>query len=97
MIMQIHQINQLSYPGTLEKNWQDSLHEGDVILLIEDGILRLAIKPETISRLLQQKQVSLYFLESDAIAYGLSPDIGTRLSDKEWVDIALYTSSIISW
>ncbi|MBJ7536662.1 DsrH/TusB family sulfur metabolism protein [Marinomonas transparens] len=94
--MQLHQINQLAYSSDLESLWQDSLQAGDSLLLIEDGILRTN-NINDLRTLIESKKVSLYYLQSDADAYGLSPTIGTALSDSEWVDITLSAQSNISW
>jgi tRNA 2-thiouridine synthesizing protein B len=95
--MRLHQINQLDYPATLEATWQNSLQAGDQILLIEEGFLRLIQHTDTMQTLAKEKQAKLYYLQSDAIAYGLSPQLGTALSEEEWVDLTFAAEANISW
>ena len=95
--MRLHQINQLTYPAALETTWQNSLQVGDHILLIEEGILRTAHHSEALKKLIDEKQVKLYYLQRDAMAYGLSDVIGVALSDEEWVDITFSADANISW
>jgi len=97
LIMRIHQINQLDYPATLEVMWQNSLQTGDQILLIEEGILRTMHHTEALKKLIEEKQVTCYYLQSDAMAYGLPHTIGTALSDEEWVNITFSADANISW
>ncbi|MFQ3187155.1 MAG: tRNA 2-thiouridine synthesizing protein B, partial [Marinomonas primoryensis] len=47
--------------------------------------------------LITEKQIALYYLKSDAMAYGLLPTIGNALSDEEWVDITFSADANISW
>ncbi|WP_421854723.1 DsrH/TusB family sulfur metabolism protein [Marinomonas sp.] len=95
--MRLHQINQLDYPAALETTWQNSLLAGDQILLIEEGFLKLIQQASTMQTLIETKQAKLYYLQSDAIAYGLSPKLGTALSDEEWVDLTFAAEANISW
>lgn len=95
--MQLHQINQLSYSTDLEMTWQNSLKEGDQVLLIEEGILRTTQTLEALQQLSQAKQVEVFYLQSDATAYGLSPKIGKALSDEEWIDLTFSATSNITW
>ncbi|RBP83581.1 hypothetical protein EBI01_07560 [Marinomonas rhizomae] len=95
--MQLHQINQLDYPATLEATWQNSLQTGDQILLIEDGFLRTIHQANAMQTLMKEKQVEFYYLQSDATAYGLSPKLGIPLSDEEWVDLTFSAETNISW
>jgi tRNA 2-thiouridine synthesizing protein B len=95
--MRLHQINQLTYPEPLETTWQNSVQTGDSILLIEESILRALHQINALSALITEKQITLYYLQSDATAYGLSPSIGTALSDEEWVDITFSAEANISW
>ena len=96
LIMRLHQINQLTYPLTLETTWQNSLQIGDQILLIEEGILRTTHHSDALKKLITEKQIALYYLKSDAMAYGLLPTIGNALSDEEWVDITFSADANIS-
>lgn len=98
--MRLHQINQLSYPAALETTWQDSLQAGDQVLLIEEGFLRTQQSnafSNTLKNMVESKEVTLYYLQSDAAAYGLSSNIGVPLSDEEWVDITFSANANISW
>lgn len=98
--MQLHQINQLTYPATLETTWQDSLQAGDQILLIEGGFLRtqqLDVFSNDLKKMIENKEIKLFYLQSDATAYGLSSDIGVALSDEEWVDMTFSADTNISW
>lgn len=95
--MRLHQINQLDYSATLEATWQNSLQTGDQILLIEEGFLKLIQQASTMQTLIEAKQAELYYLQSDAVAYGLSPTLGTALSDEEWVNLTFAAEANISW
>ncbi|MCW8356819.1 MULTISPECIES: DsrH/TusB family sulfur metabolism protein [Marinomonas] len=95
--MRLHQINQLDYPATLEATWQNSVQAGDQILLIEEGFLRTIQQTSLIQTLINAKQAELYYLKSDAAAYGLSPKLGIALSDEEWVELTFSAESNISW
>ncbi|NLQ16701.1 hypothetical protein HGG82_03550 [Marinomonas sp. M1K-6] len=95
--MQLHQINQLDYPATLETTWQNSLQSGDQILLIEAGILRIIQHADAMQKLIAEKNITLYYLQSDATAYGLSPNLGTALSDEKWVELTFAAKANISW
>jgi tRNA 2-thiouridine synthesizing protein B len=95
--MRLHQINQLDYPTTLETTWQNSVQTGDQILLIEEGFLRLIQHTNAIQTLAEEKQAELYYLQSDAKAYGLSSNLGTALSEEEWVDLTFAAEANISW
>lgn len=93
--MTLNQLNKYAYSGNLETLWQNSLQAGDAILLIEEAILRL----QSAQFISWQKQnnIPVYYLESDAQAYGLTPSIGTSLSDEQWVDTTLSANKHISW
>lgn len=93
--MTLNQLNKYAYSGDLETLWQNSLQAGDAILLIEEAILRL----QSTQFITWQKQnnIPVYYLESDAQAYGLTPNIGTPLSDEQWVDTTLSADKHISW
>lgn len=95
--MRLHQINKLDYPVTLETTWQNSLQAGDQILLVEDGFLRSIQHTDTMQTLIEEKQVTLYYLQSDATAYGLSPKVGIALTDEEWVELTFAADANISW
>ncbi|MCB5160799.1 DsrH/TusB family sulfur relay protein [Marinomonas algarum] len=95
--MQLHQINQSEYPVSLETLWQNSLQVGDQVMLIEEGVLRLTQDSQAMQTLIKEKNVTLYYLQSDALAYGLSPSIGTPLSDAEWVTLTFQAEKNISW
>ncbi|MBR7888343.1 hypothetical protein J9B83_05240 [Marinomonas sp. A79] len=95
--MRLHQINQLDYPASVEANWQNSLQDGDHILFIEAGILRLVHQVNTVKALIDGKNIEVYYLQSDAVAYGLSPNIGTALSDEDWVNTTFNAEANISW
>lgn len=95
--MRLHQINQLTYPLVLEATWQNSLQSGDRILLIEEGFLRTTHHSDALEKLIDEKQIELYYLQSDAMAYGLLPTLGSALSDEEWVDITFSADANISW
>ncbi|ETX09447.1 hypothetical protein MUS1_08840 [Marinomonas ushuaiensis DSM 15871] len=98
--MRLHQINQLAYPSTLETTWQDSVQAGDQILLIEEGFLRTQQPdafPSALNQLIEKKEIELYYLQSDANAYGLPSNIGIPLSDEEWVDMTFSANTNISW
>lgn len=97
LIMTLHQINQLSYPLSTETTWQDCLQTGDQILLIEEGILRTQQNKVELETLLANKQVSLYYLQADANAYGINPAIGEALSEEQWVNITFSAEKNISW
>jgi len=97
LIMRLHQINQLDYYVTLEKMWQNSLQAGDQILLIENGFLRIIQQTNAMQTLLEKTSTELYYLQSDAQAYGLTPKLGTALSDDEWVDLTFAADANISW
>jgi tRNA 2-thiouridine synthesizing protein B len=96
-MMRLHQINQLTYPEPLESTWQNSLQTDDQILLIESGILRIVQNTDALQKLIDAKNTQLFYLQSDAIAYGLSPSIGIGLSDKEWVNLTFNAEANISW
>jgi tRNA 2-thiouridine synthesizing protein B len=95
--MRLHQINQLAYSTKLETTWQNSLKAEDQVLLIEEGILRIHQNTTELQALSQAKQVKLYYLQSDATAYGLAPTIGIALSDEEWVEMAFSATANITW
>lgn len=95
--MRLHQINQLDYPETIEASWQNSLQSGDQIVLIESGILRLVQHSNMMQTLLDDKNIALYYLQNDATAYGLSPKIGTPLTDEEWVTLTYHANTHLSW
>ncbi|UTV98500.1 hypothetical protein KDW99_14725 [Marinomonas rhizomae] len=95
--MRLHQINQLDYPAALETTWQNSVQSGDQILLIEEGFLRLIQHTSTLQTLLEKTQAEFYYLQSDATAYGLSPKLGTALSEEEWVELTFNAEANISW
>lgn len=96
-IMRLHQVNQLSYSADLERTWQNSLNEGDQVLLIEEAILRTVQTPKILEQLSQTKKLRVFYLHSDAVTYGVSPKIGKALSDEEWVDLTFAATSNISW
>ncbi|MCV2401298.1 hypothetical protein OFY17_00250 [Marinomonas sp. C2222] len=95
--MTLHQINRLAYPLSTETTWQDCLQIGDQILLIEEGILRTQQNKVELEALLASKQVTLYYLQADADAYGIIPSIGEALSEEQWVDTTLSAEKNISW
>ena len=95
--MRLHQINQLDYPATLEATWQNSLQAGDQILLLEDGFLRLIHQTNALQQLVEEKKATVYYLQSDATAFGLSPQLGQALTDEEWVDLTFAAEANISW
>ncbi|MEO9275789.1 DsrH/TusB family sulfur metabolism protein [Marinomonas sp. 5E14-1] len=95
--MTLHQINQLSYPTELESIWQNGLKKGDQLLLIEEGILRLSQDHSQLKSLIETKGIELLYLQSDAVAYGLTPSLGNILSDEEWVQTTFSANAIISW
>ena len=95
--MQLHQLNKLFDSSDVENIWINALNAGDQILLIEDGILRYQFQNSTLKTLIDKKGIALFYLTSDAFAYGIKPTIGTGLSDAEWVDITLAAASNISW
>lgn len=95
--MQLHQINQLDYPHTIESCWQNGLQVGDQIVLIESGLLRLTQHSKAMNALSDAKGVTLYYLQSDANAYGVFPSIGTPLTDEEWVTLTFNAETHISW
>ena len=95
--MRLHQINQLTYPEPLESTWQNSLQTNDQVLLIESGILRTVQNAATLQIAIETKNTQLYYLQSDAVAYGISPKIGIGLSDQEWVDLTFASEANISW
>ncbi|MEO9655606.1 DsrH/TusB family sulfur metabolism protein [Marinomonas sp.] len=93
--MTLLQLNKYAYSAELEALWQQSLQPGDAIMLIEEAILRLQSPP--FLAWLESKNIPLYFLQSDAEAYGLEPDAGTPISEMEWVDTTLAADRHISW
>ncbi|KZN14585.1 hypothetical protein [Marinomonas sp. TW1] len=95
--MTLHQINQLSYANHIEPLWQQSLKQGDAVLLIEEAILRLTQPHLTSMTPLEEKHICLYYLQRDAEGYGVQPSLGKALSDTEWVELAFSASSHISW
>lgn len=95
--MRLHQINKLDYPAALETTWQSSLQAGDQILLIEDGFLKSIQYVNAMQTLTKEKKVALYYLQSDATAYGLSPKVGIALTDEEWVELTFAAEANISW
>jgi len=95
--MQLHQLNQLAYPSTIEDAWINSIHPGDTILLIEEAILRCQIQHHSLRETIESKDALLFYLESDALAYGINPRLGTALTNEEWVNITLTADSNISW
>ncbi|QUX96678.1 hypothetical protein C0J08_15305 [Marinomonas sp. CT5] len=95
--MRLHQINQLEYPATFETTWQNSVQAGDQILLIEEGFLRLVHHANALQQLTKEKTAEVYYLQSDATAYGLSPQFGQALSDEEWVELTFSAEANISW
>lgn len=95
--MQLHQINKLSYSASVETLWPNALQAGDVILLIEEAILRTQTQAKALTALCQEKDVSLRYLSSDVLAYGIQPTIGHALTDEEWVETTLSAESNISW
>ncbi|PYF84057.1 tRNA 2-thiouridine synthesizing protein B [Marinomonas alcarazii] len=97
LIMRLHQINQLDYPASLETTWQNSLQAGDQVLLIEDGFLKSIQYAEKMQTLIKEKEITLYYLQSDVAAYGLSPTVGVALTDEEWVELTFAAEANISW
>ena len=95
--MRLHQRNQLDYPATLEATWQNSVQTGDQILLIEEGFLRTIQQTSVLQTLINAKQAELYYLKSDATAYGLSPKLGIALPDEDWVELTFSAASTFSW
>lgn len=95
--MRLHQINQLTYPEPLESTWQNSLQTGDQVLLIESGILRTLQQTDTLRALMALKNSQLFYLQSDAAAYGITPTIGSGLSDEDWVTLTFSAEANISW
>ncbi|WP_394178406.1 DsrH/TusB family sulfur metabolism protein [Marinomonas posidonica] len=95
--MTLHQINQLSYTNNTESLWQQSLKQGDAVLLIEEAILRLTQPHSTPMTLLEENHICLYYLQRDAEGYGVQPSLGKALSDTEWVELTFFASSHISW
>ncbi|AEF54034.1 DsrH/TusB family sulfur metabolism protein [Marinomonas posidonica] len=95
--MTLHQINQLSYSNDTESLWQQSLKQGDAVLLIEEAILRLTQVHSTHMTSLEEKHIRLYYLQRDAEAYGIEPSLGQALSDTEWVELTFSAPSHISW
>lgn len=95
--MQLHQINQLAYPSDIEQTWRNALQLGDSVLLLEEAVLRSTAQHGILEALIEAKQLSLFYLQSDALAYGVTPTLGTALSDEEWVTITLSADANISW
>lgn len=95
--MQLHQLNQHTYSETIEETWQHSLQKGDTLVLIEEAILRTIHQKKLLKSLIEKQGISLYYLQADAQAYGLTPDIGSALDDAQWVEITLCADSNISW
>ncbi|MEL0638139.1 MULTISPECIES: DsrH/TusB family sulfur metabolism protein [Marinomonas] len=96
-MMQLHQLNQLAYPNDIEQTWINSLKIGDTLCLIEEAILRCQTQHDTLKALIEQKDISLFYLKSDTLAYGVNPTLGTALSDDEWVHMTLTSDTNISW
>ena len=97
LIMTLHQINQLSYSTELENIWQNGLKKGDQLLLIEEGVLRLSQNHSQLQSLIETRGIELFYLQSDAVAYGLTSSLGRMLSDEEWVQTTFSADAIISW
>lgn len=95
--MQLYQLNQHSYPESIENTWQHSLQKKDVVILIEEAILRTVSQKKLLKALIEDKGITLYYLQADAQAYGMSPSIGKALDDEQWADITLSADANISW
>ncbi|MGR0277749.1 DsrH/TusB family sulfur metabolism protein [Marinomonas dokdonensis] len=93
--MTLFQLNKYAYSAELEALWQSSLQPDDAIMLIEEAIMRLQSPP--FLAWLESKSIPLYYLQSDAEAYGLEPQAGTPLTEIEWVETTLAADKHISW
>ncbi|REG86748.1 tRNA 2-thiouridine synthesizing protein B [Marinomonas pollencensis] len=86
------------YPVDIEQTWHHALQVGDALLLLEEAILRCTTEQQAmLASLVAEKSLCLYYLQSDALAYGVDPAIGTALNDQEWVTLTLSADANISW
>lgn len=94
--MKLYQINQSSYPATVENDWQQSLTAGDAVFFFESGILRAVQEKNTIDAL-NQRGILVFYRQRDLEGYGIKPMVGHGISDNEWVALTARSHSIVSW
>lgn len=94
--MSLYQINQSHYPETVEHDWQNSLKDGDSVLLIEAGVLRTA-KHDIALEALNAKNIRILLRDSDVKAYGIQPQLGECITDEQWLHETTLHERIISW
>ena len=94
--MKLYQINQSSYPASVEYDWQATLENGDAIILIESGVLRCAQDVEKLNALIE-KGVQIFLRQQDLQGYGLSSTLGKAISDVQWVSLTTQYTKIVSW
>lgn len=91
--MTLHIVNQSPHAGNALNDCLDALHDGDVILLIEDGVYA-ACSP-VLSRL---PASAAYCLDADAEARGvaIAPPL-TAINESQWVALCTQHNPIVSW
>ncbi|CUB02546.1 DsrH/TusB family sulfur relay protein [Marinomonas fungiae] len=94
--MKLYQVNQYQYPKSVEDDWINSLSAGDAVLLLEAGVLRALSQPKLFNTL-QEKQVKLFWRQTDLKAYGIQAITGEAISDLEWVELTQEYSKIVAW
>ncbi|WP_078085876.1 sulfurtransferase complex subunit TusB [Microbulbifer mangrovi] len=91
--MTLHIVSQSPFSGSALKDCLSAFADGDALLLIEDAVY--AAKGQTITQL---KGKSVYCLEPDAVARGISIDPAIEAIDEtRWVSLCTEHNPIVSW
>lgn len=91
--MTLHIVNQSPHAGNALNDCLQAFHEGDLLLLIEDGVY--AAYGTTLSRLPKQ---AAFCLSADAEARGIEVDPSiTAIDEARWVDLCTQHNPIVSW
>ncbi|MBM6549590.1 DsrH/TusB family sulfur metabolism protein [Marinomonas ostreistagni] len=94
--MKLYQINQSLYPVTVEQDWLNTLQQGDAVLFMESGVLKVQQCRAQIE-LLDERGVLIFYRQSDLDSYAVKPLIGHGISDQEWVELTTRSHPIVSW
>lgn len=94
--MKLYQINQSAYSHAVERDWTETLKNGDAVILIESGVLRCIQDSEKLNALIAQ-DIKIFLRQQDLKGYGLTSNIGHAITDAEWVSLTSQYSKIVSW
>jgi len=91
--MTLHIVNQSPHAGNALNDCLEAFHEGDILLLIEDGVYAAATAAPA-----RFTQSVVYCLSADAQARGIEIDPSIRaIDDVQWVDLCTQHNPIVSW